>query len=54
MYGTLVHGVKNVWTGCLGGYKKFAGGSLPKGQAGPFQRQTLRTKIVIPPLWYPS
>ena len=54
MYGTLVHDVKKVWAGCLGGYTKFAGGSLPKWQAVPFQGQTLHTKIVIPPLWYPS
>ena len=54
MYGILVHGVKKVWTGCLDGYKEFAGGSLSKRQAVPFQRQTLRTKIVTPPLWYPS
>ena len=54
MYGILVHGVKKVWTGCLGGYKGIVGGSLPKWQPGPFQKKTLRTKIVTPPLWYPS
>ena len=54
MYGTLVNGVKKVWTACLGVYETLTGGFLPKRQEVPFQGQMLRTNIVVPPLWYPS
>ena len=54
MYGTLVDGVRMVWTGCLGVYETFTGGFLLKRREVPFQGQTLGNRIVVPPLWYPS
>jgi phenylpropionate dioxygenase-like ring-hydroxylating dioxygenase large terminal subunit len=61
MNGNLLDGIKRVWAGYPGGYKKWARGSQPKWAAAPFQQPTdpndLRSKI--PPLghreyWYPA